>query len=75
MEKRIEGAAHIFKILLIFRDYFHAFANEDGTDIQDGRLTWLIVLALQRANPEVKKLLYANYGFHDAEKVDLVKKV
>lgn len=28
-----------------------------GTDIQDGRCTWLAVVALQRASPEQKALL------------------
>jgi geranylgeranyl pyrophosphate synthase len=49
--------------------------DPQGSDIEDGRLTLLIVLALQRANPEQKKLLNANYGCEEPEKVEIVKQV
>lgn len=59
----------------VSRDYSYHFHNENGTDIPDGRLTCLIVLALQRATPEQRTLLYENYGFPDEAKVQVVKKV
>jgi len=60
----------------VLRDYAFCFQNPDvGTDIQDGRLTWLIVLALQRANPEQRRLLYENYGFHDPGKEAIVAQI
>ena len=46
-----------------------------GTDIEDGRLTWLISVALQRGTPAQKEILQANYGIPDAHKVDAVKQV
>ena len=57
------------------RDFASNFENKDGTDIQDGRLTMPIVLALQRASPEQKKTLNAYYGCNEPEKVAVVKQV
>ena len=51
------------------------FNSPDGSDIQDGRLTWLISVALQRGTPAQKHILQANYGIPDADKVAEVKKV
>ena len=56
-------------------DYTNCYVDLQGSDIEDGRLTFLIVLALQRANPEQKKLLNANYGCVEPEKVEIIKKV
>ena len=56
-------------------DYTNCYVDPQGSDIEDGRLTLLIVLALQRANPEQKKLLNANYGCEEPEKVEIVKQV
>jgi len=58
------------------RDFIHGFDNPSATDIQDGRLTWLIALALQRANPEQRKLLDANYGCGpDLAKAEVVQQI
>jgi len=56
-------------------DYTNCYVDPQGSDIEDGRLTLLIVLALQRANPEQKKLLNANYGCEEPEKVEIVKQI
>ena len=49
-----------------FQEFYHDFANcfenPNGRDIQDGRLTWLIVVACQRANAKQKAILHENYG-------------
>lgn len=61
----------------VTRDFTNCYVHPDGdADIHEGRLTWLIVLALQRANPEVRQILEANYGCRgDQQKAELVKKV
>ena len=56
-------------------DFHNCYLDPQGSDIEDGRLTFLIVLALQRANPEQKKLLNANYGCCEPEKVEIIKQV
>ena len=67
-----------------FQEFYHDFANcfenPNGRDIQDGRLTWLIVVACQRANSKQKAILHECYGAGegspDAEaKAAAVKKV
>jgi farnesyl diphosphate synthase len=46
-------------------DYLDCFGDteilgKDGTDIQDGKCAWPIVVALQRATPEQRKILEVN---------------
>ena len=49
-----------------FQEFYHDFANcfenPNGRDIQDGRLTWLIVVACQRAYAKQKAILHECYG-------------
>jgi len=61
-------------------DYLDCFGNpavsgKVGTDIQDGKCSWLIVIAMQRANPAMKKELEENYGLTDPAKVERVKEI
>lgn len=46
-----------------------------GTDIQDNKCSWLINQALQRASPDQRALLEANYGQKDSAKEAHVKKI
>lgn len=43
-------------------DYISCFGDlevcgKDHTDIEEGRCTWLVIIALQRATPEQRKIL------------------
>ncbi|KAI9229193.1 MAG: isoprenoid synthase domain-containing protein [Piptocephalis tieghemiana] len=46
-----------------------------GTDIQDNKCSWLIVQALDRASPEQRASLDANYGRKDEKCVQIVKDI
>ncbi|XP_054156698.1 uncharacterized protein LOC128955086 [Oppia nitens] len=47
----------------------------DGTDIVEGKCSWLYVRALQLANNSQKSLLLANYGLKDPSAVQLIKQL
>lgn len=46
-----------------------------GTDIEDNKCTWLIIKALEKANPEQIQALQANYGKKESDKVKVVKQI
>ena len=59
-------------------DYIDCFTSSDvsgkiGTDIQDGKCSWPIVVALQVASREQNELLHANYSRSEPECVARVK--
>ena len=61
-------------------DYLDAYGSPEvigkiGTDIQDNKCSWLINQALERANPQQRKILDECYGRKDAEKEKQVKQV
>jgi farnesyl diphosphate synthase len=75
------------EILLIMGEYFQIqddyldcygapeVIGKIGTDIQDNKCSWLVVQALNVANAKQRKVLEENYGQHDPEKVEKVKKL
>ena len=61
-------------------DFLDAFADpiitgKIGTDIQEGKCTWLIIQALKRCNHDQRKLLENAYGRRDEVKVQQVKQL
>ena len=61
-------------------DYLDCFGEPEkigkiGTDIQDNKCSWLVVQALDLCNDEQRRLLHDNYGQHDSDKVEAVKKL
>uniref|UniRef100_A0A1B6CCG8 Farnesyl pyrophosphate synthase n=1 Tax=Clastoptera arizonana TaxID=38151 RepID=A0A1B6CCG8_9HEMI len=49
--------------------------SNPGRDIMDGKCSWLIVVALQRATPAQKQALIENYGQKDDSKIEKVKEI
>ncbi|ODM87183.1 Farnesyl diphosphate synthase [Orchesella cincta] len=61
-------------------DFLDCFASENltgkiGTDIQNGKCTWLFICAKDNCSQEELELLLDNYGYEDKHKVDIVKKL
>lgn len=47
--------------------------GKKGTDIFEGKCTWLAVVALQRASPEQKEILKEHYGKINDESEQIVR--
>ena len=61
-------------------DYLDCFGDPNitgkiGTDIQDGKCSWVIIKAMQNASPSQRKILKQNYGQLKDEAVANVKEV
>ena len=70
----------IGKFFQVQDDYLDCFGDPKrtgkvGEDIKDGKCSWLIVMALQRANPKQKEELKKYYGSSNAEDVANVKAI
>eukprot|EP00095_Tigriopus_kingsejongensis_P008548 snap_masked-scaffold989_size72935-processed-gene-0.0 protein:Tk08548 transcript:snap_masked-scaffold989_size72935-processed-gene-0.0-mRNA-1 annotation:"mitochondrial isoprenyl diphosphate synthase precursor" len=68
---------HFFQIQ---DDYLDVYGNAKvtgkvGSDIEEGKCSWLIVVAMQRASVEQKAILKQCYGVHDPECVAKVKAI
>jgi geranylgeranyl pyrophosphate synthase len=59
----------------VTRDYVNCFVDPYGGDIKDGRITWLAILARQRANAGQLATLEQCYGKPEAEAVAEVKRI
>lgn len=44
-----------------------------GTDIQDGKCSWLAVVALQRATTAQRQIMEEHYGRSEPESVQIIK--
>lgn len=62
-----------FQVQDDYLDVFGKNMDKDGTDIQDGKCSWLAVVALQRASPEQQKLMKEHFGKKGEDHVKIVK--
>ncbi|XP_055693008.1 uncharacterized protein LOC129795597 isoform X2 [Lutzomyia longipalpis] len=65
---------------LIENDYMDCFADlhlkgKNGRDIETGRCRWPIVVFMEKATPEQKKLMRTHYGQDNEESVAVVKQL
>ncbi|XP_026668833.1 farnesyl pyrophosphate synthase isoform X2 [Ceratina calcarata] len=68
---------HLFQVR---DDYLDCYGDPEvtgkiGTDIEAGKCSWLVVVALQRTTREQRKILEECYGIDDKEKVARVKQL
>lgn len=59
-------------------DYLDCFGNPQvtgkiGTDIEDGKCSWLFIQAKNLANDNQRKLLYQHYGCKSEESIQIVR--
>lgn len=52
-----------------------ATTGKVGTDIQDGKCSWLIIQAMKHATDSQKEILLKNYGKHDVNSINKVKEI
>ncbi|XP_030766531.1 farnesyl pyrophosphate synthase [Sitophilus oryzae] len=66
-----------FQIQDDFLDCFGdpSVTGKKGTDIQDGKCSWLAVVALQRATPDQRKIMEEHYGRSEPESVETIRRL
>ena len=68
---------HYFQVTDDFLDCFGdpEVIGKIGTDIQDGKCSWLIVKALEVASEEEKRVLTLHYGSQDEADISIIKQL
>lgn len=68
---------HFFQVQDDYLDCFGdpAVTGKKGTDIEEGKCTWLACVAMQRANTQQKQILRDNYGIDNEANVAVVKQL
>jgi farnesyl diphosphate synthase len=68
---------HIGMLVQVQNDYLDVYGkkNKNASDISNGKCSWLIARALEKADQAQRKTLIENYGVNKAESVERVKKV
>ncbi|XP_026300396.1 farnesyl pyrophosphate synthase [Apis mellifera] len=76
-EKILLKIGHFYQVQNDFLNYYskEEIGGKSETDIQEGKCTWPIVIALERATAEQKRILRECYGVADEEKVKHVKEI
>jgi len=66
---------HFFQVQDDFLDCFGdpKVTGKVGTDIEDGKCSWLVVTALSICSPVQRQLIQNHYGLKDESSVQLIK--
>ncbi|XP_022904630.2 uncharacterized protein [Onthophagus taurus] len=74
IEKIMSKIGEFYQVQNDFLDCYGEHDNfKTSNDIQEGKCSWLIVTALEKANLQQKKLLENHYGRKEPESVQIVK--
>ena len=79
--KNVENILFAIARLMQIRDDFidcwgdPSITGKEGTDIQEGKCSWLIVTALSRANKRQQQELKENFGRFDSNCINKVKQI
>lgn len=67
--------SYFFQLQNDFLDCFgsSSLTGKYGSDIEEGKCTWLIITALHRANNAQRRILAENYGKCDTQNVSIVR--
>ncbi|XP_055692307.1 farnesyl pyrophosphate synthase-like [Lutzomyia longipalpis] len=79
-EKAKEFSFQLGYLAQVQNDFWDCYKHLDsivksGTDIEEGKCTWLAVQFLKMASPEQKEVFIGNYGKRDQECVSRIKKL
>jgi len=68
---------HYFQVTDDFIDCYGdpSVTGKIGTDIQDGKCSWMIVKALELANDDQRNILALHYGSQNAEDIETVQEI
>ncbi|RWS01706.1 isoprenyl diphosphate synthase-like protein [Dinothrombium tinctorium] len=68
---------HLFQVQDDYLDFYGdpKVIGKVGTDIEDGKCSWLAVEAFKRFNSEQKKKFTENYGIKDENAVNIIKDI
>lgn len=78
--RNLSNRQHYIAFSLLQDDFMDCFGNETvtgkkGTDIQEGKCSWLAVNALQRCNDAQRTLFAQNYASKDPDDVASIKRL
>lgn len=79
--EQIQPLVHqIGDLYQINNDYNDCYGDEKvtgkiGTDIQDNKCSWLVLVCMERATEQQKQILIENYGQRDTQKVGRIKQL
>lgn len=72
MKKKIYICFQFQNDLLDYYNTIGSVPGKSGSDIQEGKCSWVAVAVLEKCNPEQRRIFTENYGSRNPEKVDRI---